>query len=574
MPVNDWTPTAGGGVENAVLDMLAGGAAAELGPQIVAQAEMRLLDLSSGDALTIYAKKRYKQERFEANHTIQNVRIKASPGAPPYNFAAGDLWVKGPGTNRYQSIDPVTLSPNATADVPAQAKVDQDAAYLAFNAASDALVDASARVVAANKAYEDSIGGPQVITDEALIALILAQDAFNAAGTAKAAALASLTAANDALQDATDEAAAAGVNCRFRAEFPGSSYNDVAGTITSMVTAPAGVTCVNVRPSEFAPTSTLGTSTGKISASFIHIPQETISSGVRITTIPGYSITPTVSSIRVKITASGNVGSGAWSYSLDGGATWIGAGPIAATFTIMGQGVLKFVDGVNPSFQVGDIFTLIVADAILARGTDEESDQNLRQRCRYRWMSLSDVPTEGLVTLWCFMASVEIARVRVDADQNTPGGILVKLASATGPASPAAQIAVQDFISARLLGYRKVKPPTSGFSPAESVQASSAIAFPVTVASTPKGKVTVDKSQLVAVQQAADDAWSAYLAGVEIGGLIVYPELIQAIMDAGAVDVTGLQINGGTADIQLAPGYVAVVAEGVSLTSALAWEIV
>src|SRR6185436_21187842 len=43
------------------------------------------------------------------------------------------------------------------------------------------------------------------------------------------------------------------LDLQFQAELPGSSYADVAGTIATMVTAPAGISCVNIRPSPFLP---------------------------------------------------------------------------------------------------------------------------------------------------------------------------------------------------------------------------------------------------------------------------------------------------------------------------------
>lgn len=464
-PVAQWTPSVYGGVENAVLDAASTELAKIIAPKIVQQAEMRLLDLSSGDALTIYAQKRYQNARNPATYTIQNILLTASAGAPAYKFRAGDLWMKGAGGNLYQSIDAVSLSPTATAP--------------------------------------------------------------------------------------------AAANCRFQAQNPGSAYDDAEATVTKMVTAPAGLSGSNVPPSKFAPTALNGSSTGTITGSY-----------------PLLGTRPT-GSIRIRIDQGGNVGTATFHYSLNGGGTWVPGGVISTQVQIF-QTTLTFTDGTNPSFVTGDIFTLIVADAILQRGADLESDASLKRRCRLRWTTLSDVPTEGLVSLWAYLASPEIVRVRVDADANSPGGMLVQLAAQGGPASPAAVIAVQDYITARLRGYKDIPgpPPTVGNLPTELVQASAALAFPVTVLSTPRATVTVSRSQLAAIQQKADANWDAYLTGLEIGALVVFPELYQAIMDAGALDVTGLQLNGGTVDIQLASNQVAVAAAGVTLTNSLAWKVV
>ena len=463
-PVAQWAPSAYGGVENAVLDAASGALAQIVAPKLVQQVEMRFLDLSTEDALTIYAKKRYGLDRNPATYTIQNVLLTAAPGAPPYTFQPGDLWMRGAGGNLYQSIDAVTLTP-----VPG------------------------------------------------------------------------------------DVAAA---NCRFQAQNTGSAYSDAEGTITKMVTAPAGISGVNVPPSQYAPTALNGSSSGTITASFSLL-----------------AIRPS-GSIRIRIDATGDIGVASFHYSTDGGSTWIPGGQVSAQ-TQIGVTTIAFANGTNPSFIQGDIFTLIVAQAILQHGADEESDASLRRRCRLRWATLSDVPTEGLISLWAYLASPEVVRLRVDADANSPGGILVQLAAQGGPASPAAVIAVQDYITARLRGYKSItgKTPSAVNLPTELVQASAAIAFPVTVVSTPTAVVTVPRAKLAAVQQQADANWDAYLAGLEIGGLVVFPELYQAIMDAGALDVTGLQINGGTVDIQLASNQVAVPATGVTLTNSLAWQV-
>lgn len=353
-----------------------------------------------------------------------------------------------------------------------------------------------------------------------------------------------------------------GANCRFQAEKPGLSYNDGEGTITRMVTAPAGVSGVNRPPAQFAPTALNGSSTGTVTGAFS-------------------TSDPQVGSIRVRIDQTGNVGDARYSVSTDGGATWAARGPVSVT-TVVDKTTLTFVDGVNPSFVQGDILTMVVADAILQRGTDDEGDESIKARCRLRWSSLSDVPTEGLVVMWARRASPEIARVRVDADPNSPGGMLLQVASQTGPASPAAVIAVQDYVTARLRGYKGMSPPPIvlpntapvGNAPTEMVQASSAVPFPVTVASNPKGAVVVQRQKLQQVQAAADENWNSYLGQLDIGGVIVYAELIQAIMDAGATDAIGVQLNGGTVDVQMGVGQVAVPAANVSITRSLAWQVV
>jgi hypothetical protein len=354
-----------------------------------------------------------------------------------------------------------------------------------------------------------------------------------------------------------------GVSARFQAELPGASYSDPAGTISHMVTAPAGVSCTNDRPSDYLPAHQVGTSTGQVLANRL----------LFNTGVLAYQ------SVRVRIETFGDVGIATMRYSVDGGVTWLpsfGAMVMPPTLTIPGPpgaevtGVeLFFENGVTPSFIQGSTFTLLAGNAILQQGNDAESDEALRARCRARWTSLSLVPTEGLVTLWAKLASLEIAKVTADAAPDIPGGMVVTLASAAGPASAAAQIAVSDYIEDRLLGFKGVPEAFTGAgSPQETVQVRSAVPHALTAG----GVVDVPRASVAAVQQAADLGWLAYLRSLDIGGLVVLAELEQAIMDAGAINVSAATLNAVAANVQLGAGEVAVPADGSSLTANLSWR--
>ncbi len=342
---------------------------------------------------------------------------------------------------------------------------------------------------------------------------------------------------------------------RFEAEQPGSSYADAAETVTTLVTAVGGLRCSNRRPSEFLPTKVTGVSTGKVTA---------------IYEVPGTP--PPYESIRVRITASGEIGTATFDYSINGGAFWF-TGAVTQAIYGLGGALILFANGApGSSFIVGDIFTLLVAEAIAQQGADEESDTSLRNRCRLRWMTLSDVPLEGTINLWAHLASPEVDKVMADADPNTPGSILVTLASASGTASAAAVLAVQDYISERLFGYRGMPAPTGFFSPEEKVLVRSATVRTIL----PAGVVQAPRATITAVQQAAETAWLAYLRSVPLGGqpgaAVVLTELIQAVMDAGAVDFLGATLNGAAANVTLADREVAVPPDGSTLLTALTWQ--
>jgi|SRR6185312_11219142 len=343
-----------------------------------------------------------------------------------------------------------------------------------------------------------------------------------------------------------------------QAEKPGSSYDDPAGTVTTMVTARAGVVCTNVAPADFtAARSALGSS-GGMAASF---------------TTPG--VRPTFASVRVRITRGGQIGFAYYQLSTDGGATWVNGGTIQPTIVVPGGVTLRFTAGAAPSFLTGDIFTTFLGDALLQRGADAETPVAFGTRCSYRWRALSDVPTEDKIALWTHQASQEVERVWSEADPNIPGGILVTIASSSGPASPQALVAVEDFISARLLGYQGVAAAPGFTSLQETVQVSSAIRHEVF----PLGLAYVPRAKIAAAQAGSAKGWDAYLRSIPIGGqkgAVVRAAVLEDILsDNGVEDAVSIQIADRapslTSDLVLAKNEVAVMAAGQTIANTIGW---
>lgn len=343
----------------------------------------------------------------------------------------------------------------------------------------------------------------------------------------------------------------------FQAENPGSSYADSANTIQTMVTARAGVVCTNIAPADFTDVRTSGGSSGTYVARF---------------TVPGTA--PKFPSIRVRITASGEIGTAVAQYSTDGGAHWSAGFVVSGTLVIPGGATLTFANGTAPSFIIGDILTVFLGDAILQRGADLETPQAVGNRCGNRWPAISLVPTRGKIELWAHQASQEVDRVSSTADPNTPGGTLVTIASSSGPASPQAQVAVEDYISARLLGFKGV-PAAPGFtSPEKTVLVSTAIQRNVRG----QGTVYIPRAQVAGAQVSSNRAWLAYLRGIPLGGkrgAIVRAAVLEEILSvAGVEDWVNIQVSDGFIageDIVLNPGEVAVNPPGFTLADALIW---
>ena len=345
------------------------------------------------------------------------------------------------------------------------------------------------------------------------------------------------------------------VNLPFYAENVGASYADASGTVTQLVTAKPGLSGSNQPKDDFRPTTQLGNSTGKLAI------------GLAETT--GH-----YRSVRALIVTGGDVGTAQARFSVDDGQTYGAAITLVASQVIAGIGYVTATNGATPSFVAGSLFTMRRDDCFISRGTDAESDVLFRQRCRNRWPALSAVPTAGAVELWARQASEEVVRVTSDADPNIPGGFIVQVASATGPASPGAQETIETFINGKLSGFKGMPAPASptyagSTSPAEIGQVVSATPLEITAYAV----VTVPPELLAGAIAGADAAWNAYLAGLSIDGtgLVEREAFFRVVGDLGAIDVQGLTLNGGGTDITVPAGDVAVPKAGYTLAANVLW---
>jgi hypothetical protein len=299
---------------------------------------------------------------------------------------------------------------------------------------------------------------------------------------------------------------------------PGSAYNaDGAGTITEMVTPYPDLKAVNAPPSDWTAQVVSGPSRGTIKPAFA-------TPGVR---------PPTYSTLKIGILGTGDEGAATFQWSTDGGATWIAGGTLRSGMSLDAYTTISASNDpvVHPGFLAGDLFSFQVADAIVQYGSDDETDDAIRRRCRTRWPGLGEVPTEGLFDLWAHVASDEVDRVIVDADPTIAGLTHMRIASAQGPASPGAVSAVQDYISERLAADGGVDVATG--QAFEKVSVVGVDVVPIAVTS----KIFVYAADLERVQQQAHVNWVNYLRSIPIGGFLAFSSLIKAIMDAGALDI-------------------------------------
>lgn len=162
---------------------------------------------------------------------------------------------------------------------------------------------------------------------------------------------------------------------------------------------------------------------------------------------------------------------------------------------------------------------------ITQTGADEESDDELRARCRNKWSTLGTGSTEDSYEFWAKVASDEVRRVSVldhnnlGADQD--GHVTVILAGSSGPVSGTAVTDVTDYIETR-------RPLCS------TVHVASASPRAITVA----GTVTVLATFRAAAEAAIVDNFTTFAEETPVGGTVYVAALIEQIMlPAGVINV-------------------------------------
>lgn len=330
------------------------------------------------------------------------------------------------------------------------------------------------------------------------------------------------------------------VSMGFEAEAAGSSYADDPATC-ELVTTFAGVSLRPAAPA-FSAVVALGSSTGRFTP----------------TVTAGASAAAHTYTVRIDVT--GDPGAARFSLDVDG-TGYADGGLLRASTPLAGYGItlVCFSGAGSPaSFIEGDTF-VFTAPGGPARvpGADAESTPDLMARCRGRYATLSRNPTDGLFLLWARLAYSTASRVQVSPDLVVPGRTVLTIADSQGPIDP--------FGVARVTAY--IAPKLGCVLDGVLVKSATAHTFGLT------GYVLVDPSKADDVQEEAHQLFSLYTGRVAIGGVVRYSEVLDLLMDAGAIDVTGLNLvdgdGSGPTNIQLGTGEVAVAVD--SLANMLQW---
>lgn len=304
----------------------------------------------------------------------------------------------------------------------------------------------------------------------------------------------------------------------FQAEFAGAAYNDPSnsGAITLATPIP-GVSLTNPA-GDFTSVAHIGAGTGSITPS-------------------GSPTAP--HQVVITINSTGAAGLASWSYSIDG-APSVSAGAVASATNIGGTLIdVTLADGASgTSFVSGDTYTFQAPGSwITQQGSDVESDLALANRCRNRWASLSPIPTPGLYELLATSTpdvGSQVTQVIVLPDQNINNKVNIIVAGPAGILPPATIALIQTYITPKSRGTDNP-----------------VVASPSSLNVTLAGTITCAASTLTAVQNAVQVAMTNYSDSVGTNGTYRIAAIIDGIMNAGAVDATGITINGVAANLVL-----------------------
>jgi uncharacterized phage protein gp47/JayE len=163
-------------------------------------------------------------------------------------------------------------------------------------------------------------------------------------------------------------------------------------------------------------------------------------------------------------------------------------------------------------------------------GADQESDTNVKIRCRARWPSLGSGATALEYQAWALTASAEVSQVAVFENTPSDGQVQVVLASAGGGVSSGAVAAVQAYIQTR-------RPLCVKANVASATQVATPVTATLTVgAAYTRGAAVAAQQNLLAFNRTLGIGQTVYRAAL-IEQLMLVPGAINAVLSTPPADV-------------------------------------
>lgn len=251
------------------------------------------------------------------------------------------------------------------------------------------------------------------------------------------------------------------------------------------------------------------------------------------------------------ITLNGTLGTSTYSYSLDGGNTYLSAGVTTATgVTLFGAMQVSFPTG---TYVAGDTYEFSTG-WIVSFGADPQSSASLATADQNQWSQLAPSSPAGTYQNWALAATAEVTSSFVTQSVTVPGQVnLLLIGQNNGPVSISGIAAVQAYVQARL-----------GIN--DSVLTSTITPVPVVVTASSSG-IQIHSSQAASVYAGVTAALYKLQISTPPGGtapnhVLAYDAVLAAIEDVpGVIEVAPgtLKLNGGTSDIPLQPSWVPAI---------------
>ncbi len=183
----------------------------------------------------------------------------------------------------------------------------------------------------------------------------------------------------------------------------------------------------------------------------------------------------------------------------------------------------------------------MTGSSILEAGADEESDEDLRARCRDQWAELGSGSTAGAYRNWALAAHEDVTEAVASDTGDDSGTVDLVIAGAAGPLGGSVVDAVQAYVDARV-------PLTV------AAEVRSADGVNVTVTATLYGAADDETASTAAATAAIE----ALVRSLGVGGQLYKNAVIAALMVAGVKNVV---LTLPAADVAIDDDEVAVLAD-------------